>query len=69
MKPTTFIVSNRKRVLHLDPAEEGGYLVTCPFDPGLITEAESIEEAFEMAEDAARTLTAARAAKYGKRAT
>jgi predicted RNase H-like HicB family nuclease len=64
MKSTVFIVSNGNRVLHLEPAEEGGYLVTCPFDPALITEAETIEEAFEMADDAAETLGVARSAKY-----
>jgi antitoxin HicB len=59
--PNYFVVSNGKLVLHLEPAEEGGYVVTCPFDPALITEAETIEEAFEMAEDAAQGLAEARA--------
>lgn len=60
-KSKYFVVSNGKMVLHLEPAEEGGYVVTCPFDPALITEAETIEEAFELAEDAAQGLAAARA--------
>jgi predicted RNase H-like HicB family nuclease len=60
-KPRYYVVSNGRLVLHLEPAEEGGYNVTCPFDPALITEAETIEEAFEMAEDAAKTLAEGRA--------
>lgn len=60
-KPKFYVVSNGRLVLHLEPAAEGGYVVTSPFDPALITEAETIEEAFENAEDAARTLAAGRA--------
>jgi antitoxin HicB len=56
-----FIVSNGRLVLHLEPAPEGGYTVTSPFDPALITEAETIEEAFAMAKDAAQTLAEGRA--------
>ena len=41
-----YTVSNGKLVLKLEPAEEGGYIVTSPLDPELITEAETIEEAF-----------------------
>ncbi|HXT62148.1 MAG TPA: type II toxin-antitoxin system HicB family antitoxin [Pyrinomonadaceae bacterium] len=37
-----------------EPAEEGGYVVTCPALPGLVTEGETLEEAREMAEDALR---------------
>jgi antitoxin HicB len=60
-KPKFYVVSNGRLVLHLEPAAEGGYVVTSPFDSALITEAETIEEAFENAEDAARTLAAGRA--------
>jgi antitoxin HicB len=35
-----------------EPAEEGGYIVTCPALPGLITEGETLEEARAMAKDA-----------------
>lgn len=35
-----------------EPASEGGYIVTVPALPGLITEGETIEEAREMARDA-----------------
>ena len=51
-----FVVSDGEFVLNLDPAEEGGYVVTAPFDPELITEAETLEEAFENARDAAEAL-------------
>jgi predicted RNase H-like HicB family nuclease len=35
-----------------EPAEEGGYVVTCPALPGLVTEGDTLEEAREMARDA-----------------
>jgi predicted RNase H-like HicB family nuclease len=35
-----------------EPAEEGGYVVTCPALPGLVTEGDTMEEARRMAEDA-----------------
>jgi antitoxin HicB len=37
-----------------EPAEEGGYVATCPALPGLVTEGETLEEARAMAEDAIR---------------
>ena len=37
-----------------EPAEEGGYVVTCPALPGLVTEGDTLEEAREMAKDAVR---------------
>jgi antitoxin HicB len=37
-----------------EPAEEGGYVVTCPALPGLVTEGDSLEEARQMASDALR---------------
>jgi len=60
-KPTRYTVSDGKLVLTLELAEEGGYTVTSPLDPGLVTEAETLEEAFEMARDAAAALKASRA--------
>jgi antitoxin HicB len=54
---------NRREVLAMyeyrytvlfEPAEEGGYIVTCPALPGLVTEADSLEEARRMAVDAIR---------------
>ena len=37
-----------------EPAEEGGYVVTCPTLPGLVTEGDTLEEARAMAADAIR---------------
>lgn len=56
----TYTVSDGELVLNLEPAEEGGYVVTSPLDPELITEAESLDEAFENARDAANALTESR---------
>ena len=53
-----YTVTDGQLVLVLETCEEGGYCVTCPFDPGLITEAGTLEEAFEMARDAAECLRA-----------
>jgi antitoxin HicB len=61
MKAKKYTVSDGKTVIVLELAEEGGYLVSSPLDPELITEAETIEEAFEMAADCAKVLRAARA--------
>jgi antitoxin HicB len=55
-----YTVSDGKLVLSLEPAEEGGYVVTCPLDPALITEAETLEEAFVNARDAAHALKRSR---------
>jgi predicted RNase H-like HicB family nuclease len=60
-KPTKYTVTDGDLVLELEAAEEGGYTVTAPFIQGLVTEAETLEEAFEMARDAAAELAAARA--------
>jgi predicted RNase H-like HicB family nuclease len=56
-----YTVSDGKLVLNLEEAEEGGYVVTSPLDPELITQAETIEEAFANARDAARALKQSRA--------
>jgi antitoxin HicB len=37
-----------------EPAEEGGFAVTCPALPGLVTEGDTLEEARAMAKDAIR---------------
>ena len=65
-KKSTFTVSNGDLVLNLEPAEEGGYLVTSPFEPELITEAESLEDAFVMARDAIKALRASRVKLHRK---
>ena len=35
-----------------EPAEEGGYVVTCPALSGIVTQGETLEEARAMAADA-----------------
>lgn len=55
-----YTVSDGRLVLRLEPAEEDGYVVTCPLDPTLITEAETIEEVFANAGEAAQALTRSR---------
>jgi len=57
----SYTVSDGKLVLKLTLAEEGGYVVTSPMDPELITEADSVEEAFDHARDARKALVASRA--------
>lgn len=37
-----------------EPAEEGGYVVTCPALPGLVTEGDTLDEARAMAIEAIR---------------
>ncbi len=55
-----YTVSDGKLVLNLEEAEEGGFVVSSPLDPGMWTQAESIKEAFENARDALKELNAAR---------
>jgi len=61
-----YTVSDGKLALNLELAEEGGYIVTSPLDPELITEAESLEEAFINGDDAAKALRESRAALLRK---
>ncbi len=56
-----YTVSNGKLVLQLEEAHEGGFVVTSPLDPELITQAETIAEAFENARDALKALRDSRA--------
>ena len=37
-----------------EPAEEGGYVATCPALPGLVTEGDTLDEARDMVRDAIR---------------
>jgi predicted RNase H-like HicB family nuclease len=37
-----------------EPDDDGGFVVTCPALPGLVTEGETLQQAREMAEDAIR---------------
>jgi antitoxin HicB len=50
-QPKKYIVTDGELTLTLEAAEEGGYIVTSPFDPNILTQAETLEEAFEMARD------------------
>ena len=63
-----YTVSDGKLVLTLEPAEEGGYIVTSPLEPQLITEAETVEEAFAQARDALKSLRQSRAKLFRKAA-
>jgi predicted RNase H-like HicB family nuclease len=51
-KPIKYTVSDGKLVLTLEVCDEGGYIVTVPMNPEVFTQADSVEEAFEMARDA-----------------
>ncbi len=55
-----YTVTVGKLVLNLTAAEEGGYVVTSPLDPELITEGDTFEEAVANARDAAQALKQAR---------
>ena len=59
-----YTVSDGKLVLVLSEAEEGGFVVTSPLDPELITEAETVSEAFENARDALRSLRRSRVKQW-----
>ena len=65
-KKNSFTVSNGDLVLQLESAEEGGYIVTSSFEPELITEAETLEDAFVMARDAIKALRTSRAKLHRK---
>jgi predicted RNase H-like HicB family nuclease len=56
-----YTVSDGRLVLTLEPAEEGGYVVTSPLDTEMITEAETVEEAVANAADALKALKQSRA--------
>ena len=45
-------IATRVITVILEPAEEGGYVVTSPDLPGLVTEGDTWEEAKDMAQDA-----------------
>ena len=45
-------MSEREYTIILHPAEEGGYTVTVPALPGVVTEGDTLEEAIAMAKDA-----------------
>lgn len=39
-------------IVYLEPAEEAGYIVSCPHFPGCVTQGETVEEALAMIKDA-----------------
>lgn len=45
-----------KLPLVLEPAEEGGWTITCPILPGLITEADTLDEIHTNVQDALEAL-------------
>ena len=65
-KPITYTVTDGKLVLELEVAEEGGFIVTAPFNSNVLTQAESLEEAFEMARDVIALFKQERSAKPAK---
>ncbi len=60
MSGSYYVVYDGDLTLHLEPGEEGGYTVTTPLDSQVVTEAETIQEAFAMARDALAALHEAR---------
>ncbi len=56
----SYTVSDGTLVLTLREAAEGGFVVTSPLDPSLITEAETVREAFANARDALKSLAQSR---------
>jgi predicted RNase H-like HicB family nuclease len=50
----TLDITEYRYTVVFEPAEEGGYVVTVPALPGLVTEGDSLAEAREMAKDAIR---------------
>jgi len=47
-------MSQHRYTVLFEPAEEGGYVVTCPALPGLVTEGDTLDEARDMVRDAIR---------------
>ena len=41
-----------KYAVYMEPAEEGGYVVSCPDFPGCVTQGETLDEALFMIKDA-----------------
>jgi predicted RNase H-like HicB family nuclease len=61
MSRKSYTVSDGRLMLVLKEAAEGGYVVTSPLDPQLVTEADTIAKAFENARDAMLCLKRSRA--------
>jgi antitoxin HicB len=55
MNRREFVTAHQYRYTVLfEPAEEGGYVVTCPSLPGLVTEGDTLQEARANAAEAIR---------------
>jgi antitoxin HicB len=50
--PCYILFMDRTYTFVIDPDPDGGFIVTCPALPGLVTHGETVEEAREMARDA-----------------
>ncbi len=61
-KPTRYVVTDGELVLTLE-REGKWYVVTSPFNPDIITQARTLEEAFEMARDVVALFAEDRAAE------
>jgi predicted RNase H-like HicB family nuclease len=62
-----YTISDGKLVLTIEAAPEGGFVVSSPLDPGMWTQAESVDEAFVNARDALKELAAARRERKPRR--
>jgi len=52
MQQTPLRIGEYSFTVILEPNEPDGYLVTCPALPGLVTEGDTLDEAYAMARDA-----------------
>jgi antitoxin HicB len=50
----TLTTHEYRYTVYFEPAEEGGYVVTCPALPGLVTEGDTLDEARRRAAEAIR---------------
>jgi antitoxin HicB len=64
-----YSMSDGKIALTVEEAEEGGFIVTSPLDPELITQGETIAECFENAKDALKALRESRAKLFRQTAS
>jgi predicted RNase H-like HicB family nuclease len=55
-----YTICDGRLVLRVEEAEEGGFVVTSPMDPALITQGETISECFANARDALKALRQSR---------
>jgi hypothetical protein len=60
----SYTVTDGKLVLELTPDDGDWYCVTAPMHPGVVTQAKTIPEAFEMARDAIKLLSTCRKKRF-----